>query len=111
MKRRRAYQSARAVWEAVYGNAAEAKTNAIAALALSNGRDVEYAVGSCAGLLRETPLDRKRWPMIWNKRFPEDTFVRFTYLPVLRALSALRARASPRKAWSGCKSLCTTNWL
>ena len=43
------YQAARAVWEAVYGNAAEGKRNAIAALALSNGRDVEYTVGPCPG--------------------------------------------------------------
>ena len=45
-------------------------------------------------LFRETPLDRNRLPMIWNKRFPEDTFAKFTYVPVLRALSALE-RGSP----------------
>src|SRR6185295_10895605 len=33
------YQAARAVWEALCGNAAEAKKNATASLALSNGRD------------------------------------------------------------------------
>jgi tetratricopeptide (TPR) repeat protein len=65
------YQAARAVWEAVYGNGAEAKRNATAALALSNGRDVEYADDL-------------------EKRFLEDTFAKFTYVPVLRALSALK---------------------
>ena len=43
------YQAARALWEAVCGNAAEGKRNAMAALDLSNGRDVEYAAGPCLG--------------------------------------------------------------
>ncbi len=38
-----------------------------------------------------------------EKRFPEDTFVKFTYVPVLRALAALGG-ASPRTASSGWKS-------
>jgi tetratricopeptide (TPR) repeat protein len=38
---------------------------------------------------RETPLDRNRLPNDLEKRFPEDTFATFTYVPVLRALSAL----------------------
>ena len=46
----------RALWEAVCGNAAEGKSNAMA----------------LAGDL--------------EKRFPEDTFAKFTYVPVLRAL-------------------------
>ena len=44
------YRAARAVWEAVYGNAAEGKTNAMAALELSKGRDVEYAAGLALAL-------------------------------------------------------------
>jgi len=38
---RAGYLAARAVWEAVCGNAVEAKRNAMAALKVSNGRDVE----------------------------------------------------------------------
>ena len=82
------YQAARAVWEALYGNAPEAKRNAIAALELSSGRDVEYA----AGLALAFAGDSSRSQLLADdleKRFPEDTFVRFTYVPVLRALSAL----------------------
>jgi hypothetical protein len=82
------YQAARAVWEAVCGNAAEAKENAMAALELLNGRDVEYAAGLALGLsgdsFRSQPLADDL-----EKRFPEDTFAKFTYVPVLRALSAL----------------------
>jgi tetratricopeptide (TPR) repeat protein len=82
------YQAARAVWEAACGNAAEGKKNAIAALALSNARDVEYAAGLALALSgnasRSEPLADDL-----EQRFPEDTFARFTYVPVLRALSAL----------------------
>jgi tetratricopeptide (TPR) repeat protein len=83
-----AYQAARAVWEAVYGNAGEGKRNAMAALELSKDRDVEYAAGLAlafaGGSSRSEALAEDLY-----KRFPEDTFVKFTYVPVLRALSAL----------------------
>jgi serine/threonine protein kinase/tetratricopeptide (TPR) repeat protein len=82
------YQAARAVWEAVCGNAAEGKRNATVALALSNGRDVEYT----AGLALAFSGDSSRSEALagdLEKRFPEDTFVKFAYVPVLRALSAL----------------------
>jgi serine/threonine protein kinase len=82
------YQAARAVWEAACGNAAEAKTNAIAAVALSKGRDVEYAAGLALALSGDSSRSRSLADDL-EKRFPEDTFAKFTYLPVLRALSAL----------------------
>ena len=82
------YQAARAVWEAVCGNAAEAKENAIAALALSNGRDVEYAAGLALALSGDSARSQQLADDL-EKRFPEDTFAKFTYVPVLRALSAL----------------------
>jgi serine/threonine protein kinase/tetratricopeptide (TPR) repeat protein len=82
------YQAARAVWEAVCGNAAEAKTNAMAALKLSNGRDVEYAAGLALALSGDSSRSQPLADDL-EERFPEDTFVKFTYVPVLRALSAL----------------------
>jgi tetratricopeptide (TPR) repeat protein len=82
------YQAARAVWEAVCGNAAEGKKNAMAALALSNGRDVEYAAGLALGLSGDASRSQPLADDL-EKRFPEDTFAKFTYVPVLRALSAL----------------------
>ena len=82
------YQAARAVWEAVCGNAAEAKKNAEAVLALSNGRDVEYAAGLALALAGDSARSEPLADDL-EKRFPEDTFVTFTYVPVLRALSAL----------------------
>ncbi len=82
------YQAARAVWEAVCGNAAEAKKNATAALAFSNGRDVEYAAGLALALSGDVPRSQPLADDL-ERRFPEDTFAKFTYVPVLRALSAL----------------------
>ena len=82
------YTAARAVWEAICGNAAEGKTSAMAALELSKGRDVEYAAGLALALSGGSSRSEALAEDL-AKRFPEDTFVRFTYAPVLRALSAL----------------------
>jgi len=82
------YQAARAVWEAVCGNVAEAKKNATAALALSNGRDVQYAGGLALALSGDSSRSQALSDDL-ARRFPEDTFAQFTYIPVLRALAAL----------------------
>jgi serine/threonine protein kinase/tetratricopeptide (TPR) repeat protein len=82
------YQAAAAVWEALYGNAAEAKKIALGSLALANGRDVQYAAGLALAFSGETSRSEALAGDL-EKRFPEDTFAKFTYVPVLRALSAL----------------------
>ncbi len=82
------YLAARAVWEAVYGQPAEAKTSALAGLKLSSGRDVEYAAGLALAFSGDTPRSEALAADL-EKRFPEDTFAKFTYVPVLRALAAL----------------------
>ncbi len=82
------YQAAAAVWEALCENAPEARRNATAALALSNGRDVEYA-SALALALSGDPSRSQAHAGDLEKRFPEDTFSKFTYVPVLRASSAL----------------------
>jgi tetratricopeptide (TPR) repeat protein len=83
------YRAAQAVWEAVCGNPAEAKRNALAALELSRGRDVQYAAVLALALSRESSRSEALASDL-EKRFPEDTFVKFTYAPVLRAVSALQ---------------------
>ena len=82
------YQAARAVWEAVCGNAGEGKQNALAALARSNGREVEYAAALALGLSGGAARSEALAGDL-EKRFPEDTFAKFTYVPVLRGLTAL----------------------
>jgi len=83
------YRAAQAELEAVCGNGAEAKSNAFAALELSRGRDVQYAAGLALALSRESSRSEALANDL-EKRFPEDTFVKFTYAPVLRAVSALQ---------------------
>src|SRR4029450_9596863 len=59
-------------------------------------RDVEYASALALGLAGDSSRSEALADDL-DKRFPEDTFVRFTYLPVLRALSALH-RGQPAKS-------------
>jgi len=78
-----------ALREAFFGNAPAATRDAAEALALSMGRDVEYG----AGLALALAGDSSRAQTLANdldKRFTEDTSVRFSYLPELRALLALQ---------------------
>jgi eukaryotic-like serine/threonine-protein kinase len=82
------YQAARAVWESVCGNAAEGKRSAMAALELSKGRDVQYAAALALALSEDSSRSEALAGDL-EKRFPEDTFAKFTYVPVLRALAAL----------------------
>ena len=90
------YRAAQAVWEGLYGNSAEGVRSALAALELSKGRDVEYAAGFALALAGDTSRSEALAGDL-EKRFPEDTFVKFTYSPVLRASAALR-RATPADA-------------
>jgi tetratricopeptide (TPR) repeat protein len=86
------YTSAEAVCEAHFGNAAEAKRLAAAALDLAKGRDVEYSAAFALALSGDSSASQKIAADL-EKRFPEDTPVQFEYLPTLRALSALNRRA------------------
>jgi eukaryotic-like serine/threonine-protein kinase len=86
------YMSAEAVCEAHFGNPAEAKRQAAAALDLAKGRDVEYSAAFALALSGESSASQ-RLAVDLEKRFPEDTPVQFEYLPTLRALSALAHRA------------------
>ncbi len=85
------YRAARAVWEALYGNTAEARSSATAALRLSKGRDLEYASGLGLAFSGDSSQAEELAGNL-EKRFPEDTFVKFTYVPVLRAVAALGSR-------------------
>ena len=90
------YRASRAVWEALFGNTAEGRKSALAALELSKGRDVQYAVAWALALSGDT-LRSESLNGDLEKRFPEDTFVKFTYAPVLSAFAALR-RARPAES-------------
>jgi eukaryotic-like serine/threonine-protein kinase len=90
------YQAARAVWEAFCGNAADGKRTSMAALEVSKGRDVQYATGLALALSGDSSRSEALAGGL-ESRFPADTFVKFTYVPVLGALSALK-RGKPAEA-------------
>ena len=90
------YETGAAVWEAFFGDAPEARRSAMAALELSKGRDVEYGAAFALALSG----DSSRPQALTNdleRRFPEDTEVRFIYVPTLRAVLALN-NGEPRNA-------------
>ncbi|MGI9075685.1 MAG: protein kinase domain-containing protein [Bryobacteraceae bacterium] len=86
------YETGAAVWEAFFGNARAARRSAAAALNLSKGRDVEYGCAFALALAGDS-AQAEALANDLERRFPEDTSVRFTYLPTLRAKFALNHRA------------------
>jgi tetratricopeptide (TPR) repeat protein len=82
------YESAAATWEAFVGSELSAKRHAATAVRMSNGRDIAYASGFALALAGD--LDRaESLANDLERRFPRDTLVRFTYVPTLRALTAI----------------------
>jgi eukaryotic-like serine/threonine-protein kinase len=80
-------QAGGAIRESLFGNAARARSEAEAALAMSRGGVVSYGAGLALGLSGDV-AEVERLGADLEKRFPEDTIIRFTYAAVLRALSA-----------------------
>ena len=88
--------AAPAVWNAFYGNREAARSGAVAALKISDGREVEYAAGFALGLAGEAARAEALADKL-DRSYPEDTQVRATYRPTLRALGKL-ARNDPAAA-------------
>ena len=82
------FEGTRAVWSALFGIREEGQINAAAALALYRSRDADYGPAFALALLHESGQAHKIIVDL-EKRYPEDTSVQFSYLPVLRALEAL----------------------
>ena len=82
------YEAGAAVWESFFGHGQAAKHTAVEALGQSSNRGVEYG----AALALASSGDSSRAQALANdlaKRFPDDTSVKFSYLPTLRARLAL----------------------
>jgi serine/threonine protein kinase len=82
------YQAGAALREALFGNAAEARQRATAALRLPRGRDVQFG----AALALAFAGDATRVHELADdlaKRWPDDTIVKFNYLPAIQAQLAL----------------------
>jgi tetratricopeptide (TPR) repeat protein len=90
------YAIPEALWESFFGNTAEASRSARAALKISRELYVEY--GAAFALARSgDSSESQRLAADLERRFPEDTGVRCSYLPVLRASLALN-KGEPAKA-------------
>jgi eukaryotic-like serine/threonine-protein kinase len=83
-----AYESTAAVREGLFGNPVQARQGAIAALALSTGRDAQFAAALALAFARDT-LRVQAVADDLAKRYPADTMVQFSFLPTLRAQLAL----------------------
>jgi eukaryotic-like serine/threonine-protein kinase len=77
-----------ALWEGFFGNAREAKQGAGAALALASNREVEYGAALATGLTGDSAQAQALADHLYVE-FPEDTSIRFSYLPVIHAIVAL----------------------
>ena len=82
------WEAGAAVREALFGNASEARKMAMAALALSTDREVEYGAGFALALCGDSSHAQALADDL-ERRFPEDTAIRLSYLPSLRARLAL----------------------
>jgi eukaryotic-like serine/threonine-protein kinase len=82
------YEAGAALREALFGNVAEARGRAAAALALSTGRDVQYGA-ALALVFAGNAGQAEKLSEDLAKRFPEDTIVQFSYLPTIHAQLAL----------------------
>jgi tetratricopeptide (TPR) repeat protein len=82
------FEAAAAVRDALYGDASGARRRATSAIGRSTGRDVQYPVALALARVGDSARARELATDL-EGRFPEDTSVRFGYLPVLRAQLAL----------------------
>jgi serine/threonine protein kinase/Tfp pilus assembly protein PilF len=83
------YEADAALRESVFGNPADARQRADAALALSsNARDVEFAAALVLALSREVARAQTLADSL-AKSFSQDTIVKFNYLPTIRAQLAV----------------------
>ncbi|HMG84594.1 MAG TPA: winged helix-turn-helix domain-containing protein [Terracidiphilus sp.] len=90
------FEAGEAVREALFGNAAEAGKTARDALKHGRDKEVEYGAAFAFVLAGDAPQSKMIADQL-EKRYPEDTSVKFSYMPTLRALLALHIN-DPAKA-------------
>ena len=89
------YYAVAALRDALFGDAARARRDVAADKPHSRGRDVEYALALALAYAGERDQARALSEDL-EKRFPDDTIVRFNFAPVLRAKLAL-LHSKPQK--------------
>ena len=89
------FETGAALREAFFANATAARQRASSALALAKDREVEYGAALALALAGSSSRAQALADDL-EKNFPEDTSVRFSYLPVLRSVLALNRRQRSR---------------
>jgi eukaryotic-like serine/threonine-protein kinase len=90
------YESDAALQAGLFGNTEEAQQRTRAATGLSHSRDVQFLTALALALAGDA-FRAQTLADDLAKRFPQDTMVRFNYLPTIRAQFAL-TRNDPSKA-------------
>jgi eukaryotic-like serine/threonine-protein kinase len=85
-----------ALWESFSGNTGQARQRASEALRLSTGRNAQFGAALALALAGDAGKAQTLADDL-AKRFPDDTIVRFYYLPTMRAQVEL-SRSHPAKA-------------
>jgi tetratricopeptide (TPR) repeat protein len=85
------YHAQAGVREALFGNSAKGQEGAAAAMALSNGREVQFIAAMAYAVAADTNKAQALANDL-NKRFPEDTVAQMNYLPSVGAQIALNHR-------------------
>ena len=85
-----------ALWEAFVGNTSRARKTALAAFALASNREVRYGTALVLAMSGDSSRAQSLADDL-ERDFPEDTSVRFYYLPEIRASVAL-SRGDTSKA-------------
>ncbi len=90
------FETRAALWEAFYGDKLSAKPAAMAALALAKNREVQYGAALALAMAGDSSRAQTLTKDL-ETSFPEDTSVKFNYLPSVRAFLALN-HGDPAKA-------------
>jgi eukaryotic-like serine/threonine-protein kinase len=90
------YYATSALREALFGNTDRARQHAILAKGRASGRDVDYGLALAFAYAGDASQAQALADDL-DKRFPQDTVVRFNYLPTLRASLEL-LHSNPQKA-------------
>jgi tetratricopeptide (TPR) repeat protein/predicted Ser/Thr protein kinase len=89
------WQANAALREAEFGNASSARQNALAALALALGRNIQSVVGLALARADDTAQAQKLAESL-NKDFPQDTVVQGYWLPSIRAAIEIEGKNAAR---------------